>query len=130
MAASSRAATLRPATTASRRCISSIVAIAEAVTDMPVQPRPVVQRYAVTVCRCQSCGRRVRGRHPDLAADQYGATAHRLGPRVLGAGHTLHYGQGVPQCKVPAILATLTGVQVTQGALLQDALRRATKYGG
>jgi len=95
------------------------------VTDMPVQPRPVVQRYAVTVCRCQSCGRRVRGRHPDLAADQYGATAHRLGPRVLAAGHALHYGQGVPQCKVPAILATLTGVPVTQGGLLQDALRRA-----
>ena len=43
----------------------------------------------------------------------------------MGAGHTLHYGQGVPQCKVPAILATLTGVQVTQGALRQDALRRA-----
>jgi len=95
------------------------------ITDLPEQPRPVVRQYAVGVRRCQSCHRPVRGRHPDLAADQYGATAHRLGPRVLATGHALHYGQGVPQRKVPAILATLTGVQVTQGGLLQDALRRA-----
>jgi transposase len=94
------------------------------ITDIPARPRPVVRQYQVAVCRCRSCGRSVRGRHPDLAADQYGATAHRLGPRVLASGHALHYGQGVPQRKVPAILATLTGVRVTQGALMQDALRR------
>jgi hypothetical protein len=39
-----------------------------------------------------------------LAADQSGATAHRLGTRILAA---------------------LTGVQVNEGAFLQDALRRA-----
>jgi transposase len=94
------------------------------ITDVPAQPRPLVRQYQVAVCRCQSCGRRVRGRHPDLATDQYGATAHRLGPRVLASAHALHYGQGIPQRKVPAVLATLTGVQVTQGALMQDALRR------
>jgi transposase len=95
------------------------------ITDLPAQPRPVVRQYQVAVCRCQSCGRRVRGRHPDLAADQYGATAHRLGPRVLATGHALHYGQGVPQRKVPAVLEALTGARITQGALTQDALRRA-----
>jgi transposase len=95
------------------------------ITDVPAQPRPVVRQYQVAVCRCQSCGRPVRGRHPDLAADQYGATAHRLGPRVLATSHALHYGQGVPQRKVPAVLEALTGARVTQGALTQDALRRA-----
>jgi transposase len=94
-------------------------------TELPAQPQPLVRQYEVGLCRCQSCGRRVRGRHPDLAADQFGATAHRLGPRVLAAGHALHYAHGVPQRKVPGILATLTGVRVTQGALAQDALRRA-----
>jgi hypothetical protein len=94
------------------------------ITDLPEQPRPVVRQYQVAICRCQSCGRSVRGRHPDLAADQYGATAHRLGTRVLAASHALHYAYGVPQRKVPAILTTLTGVRVTQGALTQDALRR------
>jgi len=95
------------------------------ITDLPEQPRPVVRHYRVAVCHCQSCGRSVRGRHPDLAADQYGATAHRLGPRVLAASHALHYGQGLPQRKVPAVLEALTGTRLTQGALAQDALRQA-----
>jgi hypothetical protein len=37
----------------------------------------------------------------------------------------LHDGVGIPVRKVPAVLAALTGVQLTQGALTQDALRRA-----
>jgi transposase len=95
------------------------------ITDLPAQPRPLVRQYQVTVCHCRSCGRSVRGRHPDLAADQYGATAHRLGPRILATSHALHYGQGLPQRKVPAVLEALTGARVTQGALMQDARRRA-----
>jgi transposase len=95
------------------------------ITDLPEQPRPVVRQYEVAVCRCQSCGRAVRGRHPDLAADQYGATAHRLGPRLRATGQGLHYGHGVPMRRVPAILEGLTGASVTQGALMQDALRQA-----
>jgi hypothetical protein len=71
------------------------------------------------------CGTQVRGQHPDLALDQSGATAHRLGLRVLAAAHVLHDGVGLPVRQVPAVLATLTGVQLTQGALTQDALRRA-----
>lgn len=102
------------------------------ITDLPPLPRPVVTAYRVQVCRCRlpagrhgSCGRRVRGQHPVLAADQYGATAHRVGGRVMAAAHTLHYGVGVPVRKVPLVLKVLTGVDVTQGALTQDALRRA-----
>ncbi|MBI3910299.1 MAG: IS66 family transposase [Armatimonadetes bacterium] len=93
-------------------------------TELPPQPRPQVTAYRVTVCRCQACGRQVRGEHPEVAPDQFGATAHRLGPRLLAAAHTLHYGLGVSQRKVPAILRELTGVSVTQGALAQDAQRR------
>ena len=94
-------------------------------TELPPRPRPQVTRYRVWVCRCTVCGTQVRGQHPDLAPDQYGATAHRLGPRVLAAAHVLHYGIGLPARKVPAVLAVLTGVQLTQSALTQDALRRA-----
>jgi hypothetical protein len=43
----------------------------------------------------------------------------------MAAAHVLHYGVGVPVRKVPAVLKVLTGVKVTQGALTQDALRRA-----
>src|SRR6266581_711510 len=95
------------------------------VTDMPAGPQPEVRCYAVEVRRCEACGRRERGQHPDVAPDQYGATAHRVGPRVKAAAHVVHYGMGVPVRKVPAILREFTGVEITQSALTQDALKKA-----
>ena len=65
-----------------------------------------------------------RVRHAD-AVDRYGASAHRVGRRVMAAAHVLHYGVGVPVRKVPAVLRALTGVELSQGAISQDALRRA-----
>jgi transposase len=94
-------------------------------TDLPEAVQPHVGRFRVAVSRCTACGQRVRGAHPDLAPDQYGATAHRVGERVMASAHVLHYGIGVPLRKVPAVLRELTGVQVTQSALTQDAQRRA-----
>jgi len=93
-------------------------------TELPAVVRPRITAYQVAVSRCTACDRRVRGEHPDLAPDQYDATAHRVGPRLMAAAHLLHYGLGVPVRKVPAILRTLTGVVLTQGALTRDALRR------
>ena len=95
------------------------------ITDIPPVPRPRVMEYRVEVCRCLSCGRQVRGRHPAVAADQYGASAHRVGRRAMAAAHALHYGVGIPVRKVPQVLQVLTGLGVTQGAVTQDALRRA-----
>jgi hypothetical protein len=57
----------------------------------------------------------VRAPHPDLAPDQFGATAHRMGLRIMAAAHATHYGLGVPVRKVPAVLRLSTGVQLTQG---------------
>ena len=94
------------------------------VTDLPAQPKPQVRQYRVSVCRCQACGTPVRGQHPALAPDQYGATADRVGERLLGAGQVLHHAAGVPIRKVPGILRLLTGASVTEGALVQDAQRR------
>jgi transposase len=94
-------------------------------TEWPERPQPQVTRYRVWVWRCTGCGTQVRGQRLDVAPDQSGATAHRLGPRVLAAAHGLHDGVGIPVRQVPAVLAALTGVQLTQGALTQDALRRA-----
>jgi transposase len=94
-------------------------------TEIPEVPKPIVTMYRVDVCRCRSCGAQVRGRHADVAADQYGATAHRFGPRLLAWAHVLHHGIGVPVRKVPVILREGHGVRVTQSAITQDALRRA-----
>ena len=95
------------------------------VTDIPPMPRPDVKGYRVQICRCQSCGKRVRGRHRDIAPDQYGASAHRVGKRVMAPAHVLHHGAGVPVRKIPSILRTLSGVKISRSAITQDALRRA-----
>ena len=94
------------------------------VADIPAMPRPQVTEYRVQVCRCRGCGRRVRGRHAEVAPDQYGASAHRVGRRVMAAAHVLHYGVGIPVRRVPVVLRALTGVDLSQGAITQDALRR------
>lgn len=65
-------------------------------TDIPPIPRPKVTQYRVSVCRCRACGKQVRGLHPEVAPDQYGATAHRVGDRTMAAAHALHYGAGLP----------------------------------
>ena len=93
--------------------------------DLPPRPALEVRKYQVEVRRCRQCGQRVRGCHPDLGANQHGATAHRLGPRIKAAAHLLHYVVGVPVRRVPAILKELVGVEVTQGAITQDALKQS-----
>jgi hypothetical protein len=93
-------------------------------SDLPGQPRSEVQVFVVEKKCCQNCGKTVRGRHPAVAADQYGATAHRVGARAKAVMHTLHYGLGVPQRKVPPIMKELSGLEITQGALSQDAQKQ------
>lgn len=94
-------------------------------TEPPVDVRPHVTKFRVPICHCRRCGATVRGKHSDLAPDQYGATAHRYGDRMMAVGHVLHYGMGVPQRKVPAIVEMFTGVRPTQSTFNQDATRRS-----
>ena len=61
-------------------------------TEIPKAPEPEVAHFEVQTKKCKRCGRKVRGRHPDVAPDQHGATAHRLGDRALAVAQTLHYG--------------------------------------
>lgn len=98
-------------------------------TEIPPAPKPEVKAYRIHIRHCSRCQRRVRGPHPEVAPDQFGATAHRLGPRAQAAAALLHYGEGIPQRKVPHVLRSLTGLSVTQGALTQSALRLGTGEG-
>lgn len=98
-------------------------------TEIPPAPKPEVKAYRIHIRSCCRCQRKVRSRHPEVSPDQFGATAHRLGPRVQAAAAALHYGDGIPQRKVPRVLKSLTGLSVTQGALTQAALRLGTGCG-
>ncbi len=95
------------------------------ITDLPEVVRPRVRLFRVAVHRCNGCGATARGRHPELADDQRGATAHRLGPRLLAAAQYVHYRLGVPVRKLPELFATLAGIRFTQGAITLDAIRKA-----
>ena len=94
------------------------------ITDLPPVPRPQVRLFEVDVHCCFACGDTARSHHPDLAADQHGAPAHRFGPRLMAAAHNLRYRLGVPVRKLPEVLQLLTGVTITQGAITLDALHQ------
>jgi transposase len=100
------------------------------ITDLPEVIRPRVRLFRVAVHRCEGCGATARGRHPDLAADQRGATAHRLGPRLLAAAHHVHYRLGVPVRKLPELFRALAGASFTQAAITRDALKKAAEAVG
>jgi len=83
------------------------------VTDLPERPKVEIKGYDVEIKRCTGCGKQYRGGHKDIAEDQYGATAHRFGRRLLGLAHSLHYEDGIPQRKVPGVLKKLIGVDIS-----------------
>lgn len=95
------------------------------VTDIVQQPKVEIKGFKIRIKRCQVCGKKYRARHAEVSEDQYGATAHRLGDRIKSVGHCLHYEDGIPQRKVVGVLKRLTGIEVTQGMLSQEA----TKWG-
>lgn len=95
--------------------------ISELVKDQAL----VVTEYHVPVMTCPTCGRTVRGQHADLAADQFGATAHRCGPQLAATVQTLHHEVGLPQRRIPRVLSLTAGIHLTQSAITQAAKRLA-----
>ena len=98
-------------------------------TDLPLEPKVEIKGYRIKTKRCKTCGKKYRGKHADVADDQHGATAHRMGERIMSTAHVLHYEDGVPQRKVPGVLLRLTGIKLTQGLLAQDAMNRGGASG-
>ena len=92
-------------------------------TDIAPVPAPVVRVYEVEKWRCAKCDTIHRGEHPDVAPDQQGATAHRVGARAHAAMVDLHVNIGAPQRSVPRIMRKLFNLTVTQSALTQSLLK-------
>ena len=99
------------------------------VTDIPQKPKVEIKGYLMRMRCCKRCGRKYRATHPEVAPDQYGATAHRIGDRLMSLGHCLHYEDGIPQRKVVGVLKKLAGVDITQGMLSQGSTKQGCEDG-
>ena len=99
-------------------------------TEIPPAPKPAVKAYRShirTCCCCRAkCAGVIRRWGPPSGRRRDGA---RLGPRAQAAAATLHYGDGIPQRKVPWVLKSLTGLAVTQGAITHSLIRAGTAEG-
>jgi transposase len=94
-------------------------------TDIP--RTPVVRRFQVHVGHCQSCGRRVQGRHPLPTSDALGAAASQVGPDAPAAAVLLNKQAGLSHGQVAAVFDALFGIDLTRGASAQINLRAATR---
>ena len=95
------------------------------VTELAPQNAVHVTEYHVPVLACPQCHHAVRGEHPSLSAGQVGATAHRLGPVLHATLQTLHHELGLPVRRIGRVMELLSGLQVTQSAITQAAVRLA-----
>ncbi len=84
------------------------------------EPTAVVTRFVVRIGRCEDCGHRVQGHHPEQTSDALGAAGTQLGPRAKSLATWLHYGLGLSFAKAASVLGQL-GVGVTPGALASGA---------
>jgi hypothetical protein len=99
------------------------------VTEIPPQPKPEVKAYRIKSRACGNCFHKVRGRHLEVAPDQCGATAHRLGARAQALIQILRHKDDLTVCKLPGGLETTTELRVTKSAVTQATLRQGTGDG-
>ena len=97
--------------------------------DIPAEPQRIIRRFEVETGKCPYCGAKVRGEHPDLPANQHGATAHRVGANVMGQALSMHYHSGMTLRKTAEANSIITGISITQGALTQSAKKLCKQDG-
>jgi len=93
--------------------------------DLP-PVRPVVRAFRVHIGTCDTCGRRVQGRHPLQTSDALGAAAAQLGPQAVATAAHLHKECGLPLGKIARFYQQQFGLTVTPGGLVH-ALHRAAR---
>ena len=95
-------------------------------TEIP-PVRPIVRRFDVHIGHCETCGRRLQGRHREQTSDALGAAASQLGPNVVAFGAWLHQELGLPYGNACAVLDRAFGITVTPGGLSQALSRLARR---
>jgi len=91
----------------------------------PVRPRTI--EFVLHWGRCQSCGRRVQGRHPRQVSDAVQVGQVHLGPGVVGLAASLQKVGGLSYSKITHLLAQWMGLSVARSTLCRALARLAKK---
>ena len=88
-------------------------------TDIPPQVQTKTTRFQVHVGRCQSCRRRVQGRHPRQTSDGLGAAAQQIGPQALALATHLNKEIGVSHGRLVLFFQTIFGLRLAKATLVR-----------
>jgi transposase len=94
-------------------------------TDIPT--RPVRRKFRIHKGRCQSCGRRVRGRHPLQTSDATGAAQSQIGPNAQASIVYLNKRSGMSYGKIADYFQEANGIHISPSTATRVVLRAADK---
>jgi transposase len=94
-------------------------------TEIPVEP--IHRQFDIHVGRCQTCGKRVQGRHELQTSDALGAAASQIGPDAQAGIVSLNKEMGLSHGKIEKVLDTLFGIDLSRGGSVHTVLRAASR---
>lgn len=86
--------------------------------------RVLTRAFTIHIGHCQTCGRRVQGRHPWQNSDALGAAAVQLGPEAVALAAVLNKQLGLSFAKIATLLRQQVRLTVTRSGL-EHAVHRA-----
>jgi transposase len=92
-------------------------------TDIPAQP--VRRQFRIHKGHCQTCGRRVRGRHPLQTSDAIGAAQSQLGPNAQASIVYLNKRSGLSYGKIADYFQQANGIVLHPSTATRIVLRVA-----
>lgn len=94
-------------------------------TDIPTQP--VRRKFRVHKGTCQTCGRRVRGRHPLQTSDATGAAQSQIGPNAQASIVYLNKRSGMSYGKIADFFKEANGIDIQPSTATRIVLRATDK---
>lgn len=95
--------------------------------QVEIPRKPIHRDFHIHIGYCQSCGRRVQGRHNLQTSDALGAAAAQVGPDAQAAVVFLNKRLGLSHQKITRCFAELFGITLSPGGSAQIMLRAARR---
>ena len=92
-------------------------------TEIPRQP--IHREFTIHCGHCETCGKKVRGRHPLQTSDATGAAASQLGPDAQATIVDLNKRAGMSHGKIADTFSRAFGISLTRGVCAQVIMRAA-----